>query len=175
MRLERQTGFVVGVKCDLCGVELEGDFTYYSLDIREVVVSGGRHTHNLNQLPIIFSLDACHKCVTDLGETIRIHYAPTKVGINCDLCGLQLRGDYTFYYINISAVGVDMNGGVLKCAACGIGLGVDKPCSCGADRPVKIATLAVNDKYLQVVTCSRDYTGLVDSAVALRQQLGTQG
>lgn len=173
MRLEKEPGFVTGVKCDLCGCEMEGDFTYYSLDVREVAVKNNQHTPGISNLPVIFSLDSCHKCVTGLGDTIRVHYTPTKTGMNCDLCGAQMRGDFTFYYVSVSAVAVNMSGGQIKCVACDRRLpGPDKPCPCGKGHPVKIASVQVDDKYLQIVACARDYTSMTDSAATIRQKGG---
>lgn len=167
MHLEKQSGFITGVKCDLCGEEHDGDFTYYSLDIREVTVVNNRNPVGVSGLPIIFSLDACHKCVVGLGDTIRVHYSPTRVGVNCDLCGAQMRGDFTFYYIVVSSIVVNMSGGSTKCSACGRGLsGV--ACPCGAGRPIKVADMVINDKYLQLVVCPRDYGSMSESAAAIR-------
>lgn len=174
MRLEKD-GFVIGVKCDLCGTEHVGDFTYYSLDVREVPVLNNKHATGISNLPVIFSLDSCHKCITQTGDTIKIHYKPTKSGVNCDLCGSEMRGDFSFYYINVSSVTVDISGGQIKCLACDKKLATaDKPCQCGKGHPIKIARVNVNDKYLQIVSCDRDYTAMTNSAAAVRQSSDTK-
>lgn len=162
MRIEKGQGYVVGVKCDLCGSDHAGDFTYCSLDVREVRAVANRNQAAVASLPVMASLDACPKCVGELAESMRIHYAPTRVGVNCDVCPAQMRGDYTFYYVSVSSVKVEMSAGGISCRSCG------RPaaCKCDAPSPAMVAAVTVDDKYLQLVMCQRDYDKLSAAAAA---------
>lgn len=170
MQLERQPGFITGIICDLCGSEHENDFTYYSADVREVAITNNRNVANLSNLPIIFSFEVCTKCITEIGDIVKVHYIPTSVGINCDLCGCELRGDFTFYYTNVSEVNVEMSSGRAKCHACGAPAAGDGPCKCGDPSAmiVRFANMNVNDKYLQVVLCPDDYKRMTQLSEEIR-------
>ena len=170
MRLERQPGFTTGIRCDICGDAHENNFVYYSLDIREVVVQSNKLTTNVASLPIIFSLDSCQKCVNQIGDLVKIHYKATAAGVNCDLCAVAMRGDFTFYYINIAKIVVDIANGRIKCGACGALAGSPgKPCACGNTKVVKVADVVVSDNILQLTICPNDYSKFVDGAARLRQ------
>lgn len=171
MKLEKHPGFITGIKCDLCGADHEQDFTYYSLDFKDVKVQDGRHVAAMKTLPVSFSIDACVKCLKDLADAVGAHYAPTRDGVNCDLCGRQMRGSFSYHYCNISEATVRMSAGAVECGRCRApAVGTPKQCKCGAQTFVKVAGVTVNDTYLQVAICQRDYETISTTAAEIRQR-----
>lgn len=172
MILESSPGYPDGVSCDLCGTEARSDFTYYSIDIREVTVSNGHSVNrDLSNLPIIFSLDRCKQCMVDMANLIKINFVPTSTGVNCDLCGLEMRGNFIFYYMTISEVVVSMSSGMAVCGVCNKPLSsISGPCKCGATKPIRVALQKVDDKYLQIACCQRDYDVYVEAAKNIRKR-----
>lgn len=92
-----------GISCDLCGMQYRDDFTYYSLDFRPVkFIDGRRPTINeiLSQ-QVMTSLDACTKCMDDIKNIVMKNYAPTNVGVQCDLTGTRMTGSFTCAHCNV--------------------------------------------------------------------------
>lgn len=173
MKLEQHPGFVTGVKCDLCGSEHEQDFTYYSLDFRDVKVQDGRHVTGMKQIPVTFSLDACPKCVKLLADAVAAHYSPTRDGVNCDLCGTKMRGTFGYQYCSLTEAVVKMSAGVVECVRCrapGARGANQQPCKCGSSAFVRVANVRANDTYLQIAVCQRDYDTLTATAAEIRQK-----
>lgn len=171
MQLERIPGFISGIKCDLCGDEHETDFTYYSLDFKNIKVEGKHYVTNINSATIIFSADACQKCVSQLSELIQIHYTPTPVGVNCDLCGAKMRGSFDFMYCEISEAHVKLSNGHLQCSACSAPVkSADSACKCGCATIAKVGSMRVNAKYLQIALCQKNYGDMVETVMMIRKQ-----
>lgn len=165
MKIEGTPGFIVGISCDLCGTKCQGDFTYYSLDSREVTVAANRSTANPADLPATFSHDVCPGCMGGLSESVRAHYVPTAVGMNCDLCSAKMRGDFTYFYIMVSRVVVSMSEGQVHCSHCG-----RTKCVCGNQRFVRVAKMSADDKHLQIVACLNDFNNILSAAIARRNE-----
>lgn len=168
MQLERKPGFISGIKCDICAAEHENDFSYSSADAREVCVINNATQTPIPSLPVIFSFDICDNCISRIKELIKVNYLPTRSGVNCDLCGLKMRGDFSYYYVNLSLVNVSLYNSSVRCNKCNSLISVDSQCACGG-QPVRIAVVDVDDKYLQMSICSSDYESMVKSAASLRQ------
>lgn len=172
MKIEKYPGFVTGIKCDMCGSDHEDDFVYYSMDFREVKVQDNRPVTGMKSIPVTFSLDACQECVAKLSEAVRAHYAATSQGVNCDLCGQKLRGTFSYWYCSLSEVTVQMRKGRVECVRCKTPQAVaQKSCKCGSSSFVRVAVTRVDDIYLQIAACQRDYDSLANMASELRHRV----
>lgn len=162
-----------GIRCDFCAIEKIGDFVYFSLDIREVNVADNKFPVHIIREPVIFSIDACLPCMERLGEIVKLHYVPTLIGMNCDICGGKMRGNFSFYYCLVTQVNVSMGHGQILCKECNSAMSADnKPCKCGSTKAKKIAEINIDDKFLQIMLCNKDYQDLVSKVVKTRQHLG---
>lgn len=175
MKIEKTPGFVTGIKCDLCGVEHEGDFTYYSIDMKEVKVQGNRPVTGMKSIPVTFSMDGCADCVGKLTEAVRAHYSPTSEGVNCDLCGQKLRGSFSYWYSSLTQAIVRLTTGKVECVRCkSPSAGGTKPCKCGSSAFIKVAGVQTDDTYLQIALCQRDYDSLAAAALDIRQRASSE-
>lgn len=161
-----------GIACDLCGLEKEKEFTYFSLDVREVSVSDNRFPTGIEHQLVVSSIDACMSCMDKLAEVVGLHYTPTIIGVNCDICGGKMRGSFNFYYCLVTQIEVSLASGKSICAGCGSGMDSRKPCKCGSVNVKKIAQLKIDDKYLQIILCNNDYQGIVARVAKTKQRLG---
>jgi len=116
-----------GILCDLCGTVYKSDFSYFSWDFKQVEVIDNRRP-SLNQLlrmQTVFSLDVCTLCWDKYKSKIIKNYATTMskvrkvpIGIVCDLSGVKLLGTFSYYYIEVTKVGVAMLGQANVCVKC---------------------------------------------------------
>ena len=152
-----------GIKCDLCKNILAGDFIYYSYDFKEVKVNENIIIPR-SQI-VIFSLDVCLRCSERICTLVKTNYQPTIVGINCDICGCKLRGSFIYYYCDISEVKVSYSNSRLTCIKCNRIVSDDnKPCHCGGVVMRRKAAVSIDNKYLQLAACQKDYESLIHTA-----------
>lgn len=158
-----------GISCDCCGSKQRNEFTYYSIDMRQVEVVRNRFP-DADSGPAIFSLDVCPSCLSQFEQAIRANYRPTSTGVNCDLCEAQMRGDFSFYSCRVSKVRVSFEHGSLVCKKCGVKtVSPGRPCKCGSTIAVKQADRQVDQNFLQMAVCPADYQQLQANAVRLRR------
>ena len=159
-----------GIQCDCCGTTLSNDFTYFSLDFKLVVVKANKFPGDWSKAgDNACSVDACPKCMEIISETVKVNFKPTSIGINCELCPMQLRGDFSFYRCRVSKVVVSFSGGSIKCV-CGEKM-VSPPCrKCNGGQAVKAAKVEVDDEYLLVIVCSSDCEKIMANATRLRSK-----
>lgn len=172
MELRTDDG-LVGIVCDQCGSSHDSDFIYYSLDFRHVKVTNNIYPTGIGQSTVIFSLEACQKCLDKIGAVVKTRYAPTRIGINCDLCSNEYRGTFEFYYCTVQRAVVSMSSGLVECAKCHKpAADLEKPCKCGSVDMSRIAAVSIDDSFLHVVSCESCYSGLTENAERIRRVAG---
>ena len=159
-----------GIVCDLCGSNHRLDFAYYSMDARQVTVRNNRIVSDTGGPPVS-SFDACTSCVELIKDAIRVNYRPTSSGVNCDLCDSRMRGDFMYYDIAISRVDVSAASGSISCARCGVP-GPAPACRCGSDKFVRVAEVKVDENFLRLIACQRDYGQFTEAAMRIRKAIG---
>lgn len=162
-----------GIKCDLCGKEYRHDFVYYSLDMKIVQVQNNRHPPGAHDLSVLdgppVTLDACATCMLGMENATKANYKPTSTGVNCDLCGTQLRGSFSYYYCKVTKADVSMTGATATCQSCkALVRDVSTPCACGGASFTRNAAVRVDDKYLQLMICGPDQAKIAETIARMR-------
>jgi hypothetical protein len=165
-----------GIRCDKCNKSYTNDFTYYSYDARDVVVSSNYMPKlRYNNQPV-FSFDICSGCMAEIEELVKKNYKPTPSevhgkypkGIYCDLSGKHLKGGYTFYHICIDKVKVFMSNTVATCDGCGAPSKDSDQCKCGGTSFSKTADTVVDNRHLELSVCGDVYESFVTYAKKIR-------
>ena len=167
-----------GIRCDRCWVAHQSDFTYYSFDFQVIHVTRNvLPAFQYNKQPI-FSMDICQSCMDDISDIVKKKYKPTKMhpqrqcpkGINCDLTGTHLTGEYDFYLCVIAKVVVQLSGKALICKGCGQQVtDSDKPCpKCNHNEIHQRADTMVTDRFVELWLCESAYKTLQQRAIELR-------
>lgn len=153
-----------GIRCDRCGVSHTNDFTYYSYDVRDVLVQNNYMPQLRYNTPPVFSFDICEGCMTEIGELVKKNHKATKMldhrkcpqGIYCDLSQEHLNGTFTFHHTCITKVNVLMSGKAPTCDGCSTPAPTltpdsEEPCSkCGGTKFSRTADTVTDDKYLEL-------------------------
>lgn len=92
-----------GIRCDLTGEILSGDFVYYSASGTMVHVSADKITPNrTTMLDLDISESAyqsfIERCRPNLGHTVQ------KGSLKCDLSGVVLSGQYDYWHLTFDKV-----------------------------------------------------------------------
>ena len=164
-----------GISCDSCGTSYRLDFTYYSLDFRQVDVVGNRRSDidTIYNLPLSFSVDACEKCWAEMTIVIKKFYKPTTVGINCDLTGTKLTGNFSYFHCNVQKAVVKMSGQPYACDKCKAQtLKPTEVCACGNATFSLVAEMVVTDRYVELDVSEPAYRDIVNKAGQIRAIAG---
>lgn len=96
-----------GIKCDLCESEHADKFTYYSYSVQECHVV--RNEVGARWIKKKKEYDICQSCYDLHCDTVVKHYKPTRSGLNCDMCGKHMNGNFIFYRCKIDKIIVDLD------------------------------------------------------------------
>jgi len=99
-----------GIKCDYCGSIHQTDFKYYSVDVSQCTINGGREQSKTSYS----TYDWCERCMDHFAELIKKHYKPVNASqdrriTHCELSGQILTGTYIMYRMNIDAITVNLS------------------------------------------------------------------
>jgi hypothetical protein len=142
-----------GIRCDKCGLGIAEKFTYYSFDIKEVVVTNNSMSFGRD---ITYSFDICQRCMEEIKATVIKCYKPTRIinnkscptGIFCDFTSTHMHNNFICYYICVSIIAVNMN---------------QKPCS-----------TVMDDKYLELWICKEAFEQLRNKTIEIQNNKENQ-
>lgn len=142
-----------GIACDMCGMSHSNDFTYYSMDCKQVSVYSGRlpSLESLLRLRTTHSLDICPACFSDMKESlvaVNAKRANKPKVVFCELSGAVLSGNYEYYYCVVAEVSVRINNNGAICAKCKSPSN-GKPCKCGSIDFIRPATVTPTYRYVE--------------------------
>lgn len=177
-----QTSDRSGIACDHCGASYKNDFVYHSFDFRYATVTDGRMPglDMLYHSQVVFSLDICTSCFSELSQKIIDNYKqimsakrrerPPHV---CELTGEQFGANYNYYYCSVTKVDVRMAGQPNICTKCQKKtFEENKPCSCGNTNYVKPALINTDDRFLEFSLSEDAFLELRKKAEQIRQTAG---
>jgi hypothetical protein len=145
--LLREKGQPVGITCDFCGTAYKQNFSYYSVEATQVLVTNNQRA---NTSDAKFSHDVCDGCYVKWLDRVRGNLAgkgPAK-SIKDDFSKNFLSGSYKYYILNFDMATVNI------------------------DSKDKITT----DKQVMDLNLSeRSFGELVEQAGVIRKKLETQG
>lgn len=96
----------VGIKCDLTGEVLKGDFFYYSVTGKKIIVSGDRITPN-KEIAIDLDISAtAYKSILDKCKQHIGSIADGKKFIKCELSGQTLSEEFEYYNLAFDKIDV---------------------------------------------------------------------
>lgn len=152
-----------GIICDHCGLQFKHDFTYYSMDYRQVLVTNNRvpSLDMMLNMRVSLSSDMCTMCYDLLKEVIVRNYTSRmdkkKEGY-CECCNVAMTHTYTFYYVVAAEVAVRMTNQpniCIKCRAKTFESG--KTCvTCGGGDFIKPARVVPIHRSLEFHMCDKD-------------------
>ncbi len=157
--------------CDSCGMVMNDDFTYYSLDARLInVYNNNRQSiDNCFLEEIAKSNEFCPICYEQLAKKVVVINAkeikPSRMVRNYDLCevtGNHLKGDYKYYYIVIDKVNVKSTSNYIcvKCKQQYSGK-PDHPCKCGNNSFINPSNVNVSNRMLEIKASIASYDALI--------------
>lgn len=172
-----------GIACDKCGTSYKEDFSYYSLDFRQVVV-GKFLRPSLKQVlsyTQCYSVDICGMCFNKLAVNICDNYSSNmntntrlrgkvRQGVLCELSGKTMDGEFTYYHCNVIQVDVKMSGQPNICVKCqNKTFDNDKKCSrCDGVDFIKPALTQANQRYVEFNLCEEEFDKIVNTAESIR-------
>jgi hypothetical protein len=146
------------------------DFTYYSFDFREMIVTQNYLPPFKYNSQAMFSLDICTVCCDSIKDHIRKNYKAPHLGpnrhapkgIHCDLTGTHLKGNYTFYNVAVAKVDVQMTGKAVTCSQCGtIAKDIKAQCTkCGGVTYKRSADTVTDDRHFELWVCEDEYKAM---------------
>ncbi len=97
-----------GIRCDLTGEILNGDFVYYSVSGTMVHVSVDKVTPNRTAMLDLDISESAYqafieRCRPNLGHTVR------KGSLKCDLSGVVMSGEYDYWHLTFDKVTVPIS------------------------------------------------------------------
>lgn len=129
---------------------------YFSYDLS----AASHHDNRPQPGPVVFSLDACGKCSDKISATVVSLFSPTRVGVDCELCGIKLRGAFDYFAVAATKVTVRRSCEAEVCGSCG-----EASCRCGMEM-IKKVPVDVDSEYLKFSICQTDYKRLIDMVEA---------
>lgn len=138
----------VGIKCDICGLEVSTDFEYYSLDATRVQINRGI-THK-GERPEV-SLDSCQNCMHRVCDLVKAKYKPVRGGINCDLTGATMTGTFQYFVVAVAKATVTSSNQPLECRTCRKQIPANsKQCTCGSADLRQIVLVDADKDFLEL-------------------------
>lgn len=154
-----QTSDRSGIACDYCGTSYCNDFIYYSFDFKYIAVMEGRvpSLDMIHHTSMMFSLDICTACYSDIGQKIVDNYSKiistkrrARAPHICELTGVVFTGTYNYYYCVVTKASVKMTGQPNICTNCQKKThDENKQCECGGTNYVRPAAINTNDRFLE--------------------------
>ena len=173
-----QTNDRSGIACDYCGTSYCNDFVYYSFDFKYIAVSEGHRPslemiHNTN---MVFSLDICTACFSDIGQKIISNYSNIMSAKRrtaphiCELTGEVFTGTYNYYYCVVTKANVKMTGQPNICTSCQKKTHDEtKQCECGGTNYVRPAMINTDDRYLEFNLSEEAFLAMRKKAEEIRK------
>jgi hypothetical protein len=145
-----------GICCDHCGSIEQRNFTYYSWDLHERRCREGRLGRQSQN--VVASFDICQNCQTAFEQRIVKAFKPTRItpdkrcptGLNCDITGEQLRGDFKFYQCIVTKLSVQFTQTTPRCKVCNIPVNTTECPQCKGTELIKRASTVPDKDYLEL-------------------------
>ena len=164
-----QTKDKTGIICDICNTEYNNDFTYFSLDFKNVQ-NINIPLYHISELPDSKSIDVCTACFDSMSnQIIKINQVPFVVK-RCDVSGIKINGNY--YYCVVSKIKVIMTGQPYKCLGCKTISQNGKECKCGSTKFIKLAITDVIKRHVEFIISVEKLTEL--TSVKINNDWGTK-
>jgi len=171
-----------GIACDYCGTKYVHDFVYYSFDFRQAQSNANIRPPiaQVLQTQIVSSFDICESCFATISQSVVNNYKKNmsakrkpQVIQFCELSGQAMSGTYIYYHCNVVKANVRIDGQPYVCVKCSQPVvDKEKPCQCGGDKFVRVASVATDDRHLEIIMSESEYIKFRQNAERFKQIAG---